>query len=138
MACVPLLWRTVAARSGRAVLSCQELPMASRIASKRRYKKAGKYAEAQTVNRMTAVSMTPTNYDRIVNAASVRIVDGGLFVQGVTLDELAELLTIAGRSLGTVRGDASINPQWLEARAGRWMVNERCVRVGPPPRSHTD
>lgn len=60
--------------------------------------------------------MTALHFRELLNRASVRLVHGrepGLFLQGITQEELSEIITIAGQALGEIRKDAKLNPEWL-------------------------
>lgn len=60
--------------------------------------------------------MTQDEFNRVVNNATVRLVNrgkGGLLVEGVTQVELAEIVSMAGEKLGVWKEGTRVNPEWL-------------------------
>lgn len=77
--------------------------------------------------------MTREQFDTILSNATVRLVSAsskereGLFVQGITQQELADIVTVAGHALGAIPANGVMNPKWLETGpdnpdAGQWHI----------------
>lgn len=77
--------------------------------------------------------MTKEKFDTILSNATVRLVSAhanereGLFVQGITQQEFADIVTIAGHALGAIPEYGVMNPKWLECGpdnpdSGQWHI----------------
>lgn len=75
--------------------------------------------------------MTKEQFDTILSNATVRLVSAhgnereGLFLQGITQQELADIVTVAGHAIGAIPADGGMNPKWLDCGpdnldAGQW------------------
>jgi len=63
--------------------------------------------------------MTRERFSYLLNHVIVQLVapskrgPAGLFVQGLSQEELAEIVTLAGQRLGEVSEEARVNPEWI-------------------------
>ena len=76
--------------------------------------------------------MTKEKFHSIVDSVQVRYVKGescGLFLSGITHEELAEIITLAGAHIGAMPENAILNPDWIcvECSAESPMNHEQRV-----------
>ena len=63
--------------------------------------------------------MTREHFARLLATCRMRDVgtgehwEAGVLIEGITLAEVAELMTLVGRQLDEVPADARVNPEWL-------------------------
>lgn len=71
--------------------------------------------------------MTKDEFSRLLNTVSVQLVSpyqehrGGIYLEGITQEELSKIVTIAGQSLGAIQPEVDVNPKWLELGPERNM-----------------
>jgi len=58
--------------------------------------------------------MTKERFNELLSCATVRLSTLGLVVSGVTQEEMAELVTLAGERLGAWDDGRQVNPEYLE------------------------
>ncbi len=63
--------------------------------------------------------MTKETFERLLSTVFVRTVTGGrhhgpgLHIEGITQEELSEIVTLAGEKLGAIPEGAKVNPEYL-------------------------